>query len=1025
MRLPEISIERPVLATMLNLALVLFGAIAYTRLSIREFPDVDPPIISVQTGLPGANPRVVESAITDVLEEELSTVEGLRTLTSTSAEQSSNITLEFVLGRDVESAAQDVRDKVSRVRGRLPREVTEPVIAKQDADAQPFYWLALSGTNYDLLTLSDIADRLVKQRLQTIPGVGQAQIFGERRFAMRVWLSPRELAARKLTVQDVEAAIRSRHVEIPAGRIESETREFSVRSLGELRTPDEFRDLVVAQQGRRLVRLGDLARVALGPRDDRSTLRYRGETAIAVGVVRQSKSNMVEVADAIRRELPGIIASLPPGVTLDPAFDQSVYVKRSIAETLNTLVLAGALVVVIIFVFLRNLRATIVPAVAIPISIIATFGVMDALGFSVNTFTLLALILAIGLVVDDAIVVLENAYRHQEELGSDPRTAARAGTNEIAFAVIATTVALVAVFTPLAFLQGTTGRLFNEFGIALAAAVTLSSLVALTLTPMLCSRILKVPASHGPLFRRFEAGFEWIATRYAATLGRAIRHRGMVLLGAGATLGLAVVAFLALDREFVPPEDRGWFLTSTIAPQGSTLEFTDDYQRQVEAIIGGLPEVEKYFSVVGFGGDVTNGIVFANLKDWSARRRTTQEVVSAAFPSLMGLTGVQAFAFAPSPIGGFQAPVQFVVQHADAEALIASMGPFLARARQVPGLVNLDIDLKVTKPELTIDYARDRMEDLGVSVQDVGSTLETMLGGRRVGTFTRGSKLYDIVVQTSPEERATPSDMSNLYLRGSSGQLVSLDAVAGVREGIGPSALLHYNRQRAYTLSASLLPGFTLGSALDSLEAAAREVLPVGATTALAGESRELADSGNALYFAFLLALVVVYMVLAAQFESLIHPMTVLMAVPLAVTGALVTLRVAGSTLNLYSQIGLILLIGLASKNSILLVEYANQLRTRGMALAEAVLEAGRIRLRPILMTAVSTVFGALPIALGIAAGSESRQPLGYVIVGGVMVSTILTLYLVPVVYLLAEELRERVRGVRTQDVALPKGEIA
>ncbi len=1011
MFLSDTSIRRPVLASMLSTAIVVFGYLAYTRLTVREFPDIDPPIVSVSTSLPGANPRVVERAVTEILEEELSTIEGLRTLTSSSAEQFSNITLEFRLGRDVEEAAQDVRDKVSRVRGRLPREVNEPVIAKQDADAQPFYWIALSGAGYSMLQLSDVADRVVKSRLQTLPGVGRAQVFGERRYSMRIWLGAPALAARGLTVADVESAVRSRNVEIPAGRIESEQREFTVRSLGELDTPEGFRQIVVATRDGNPVRLDDLARVELGPREERSTLRFKGATALGVGVIRQSKANLVDVADAITAELPRIQEVLPPGVELTTAFDQSVYVKRTIEETINTLILAGVLVIIIIFVFLRNLRATIIPGLAIPVSVIGAFGIMYALDFSINNLTLLALILAIGLVVDDAIIVLENAYRHQEELGSDPETAAREGTREIAFAVIATTIALVAVFSPLAFLQGSTGRLFNEFGIALAGAVILSSLVALSLTPMLCAKVLRVPARHGPLYQRLERGFRWTSERYAATLGWALRHRGLILVGGVGALAVAAGTFMALKREFVPAEDRGWFLGITQAPQGSTLEFTDRYQQEAEAILARTADIDKYFSVVGFGGNVTQGILFSDLVDWERRDRTTQDVIGEVFPQFMGIAGVQAFAFAPSPIGGFGAPVQFVVQHTDFDLLQQSIAPFQARASRIRGLVNVQVDLKVDKPELTVHYDRERMEDLGVSVQEVGATLETMLGGRRVGTFSRDAKLYDVVVQTAPEARATPRDLSRLSVRGRDGQLVRLDAVARVDEDVGPSSLLHYNRVRSYTLSASLAPGFVLGEAIDSLRAAAAEVLPPGSTTALAGESREFEDSGTALYFAFLLALLTTYMVLAAQFESLLHPLTVLLAVPLAVTGALVTLLLAGSTLNLYSQIGFVLLIGLASKNSILLVEYANQLRGRGMDIVAAALEAGRIRLRPILMTAVSTIFGALPIALGIAAGSESRQPLGYVIVGGILVATFLTLFLVPVVWVLFEEARARVRG--------------
>src|SRR5919205_177878 len=621
MKISALSIRRPVLASMLSLALVLFGVIGYTQLAVREFPDVDAPIVSVSTELPGANPQVVESAVTDILEEELSTVEGLRTLTSTSQEQFSNITLEFNLNRDVEAAAQDVRDKVARVRGRLPEDVREPVVAKQQADANPFFWLALSGANYDLLQLSDIADRLVKTRLQTLPGVGQARIFGERRFSMRVWLSASELAAHGLTVQDVESAIRSRNVEVPAGRIESSRREFSVRSLGELKTPEEFENLTVANQNGQLVKLRDVAKVELGAQDERSILRYKGVPAVAIGVVRQSKANLVDVADAIRAELPVIQRELPPGVNIYTAFDQSVYVKRSIREAQETLVIAAGLVVLIIFVFLRNLRATVIPGLAIPTSIIATFGVMYFLKYSINNLTLLALTLAIGIVVDDAIIVLENAYRHQEELGEEPNTAATNGTREIAFAVIATTISLVAVFTPLAFLQGSTGRLFNEFGIAVAGAVLVSGFVALTLTPMLSAKILRVPPSHGRLYRALEGGFDALSSGYARVLKRAVAGRWITVGVAALTVVGAVLVFRSLKREFVPPEDRGFFFNVIIAPEGSTLAYTDSYQRQVEAILAKTPDVDDYFSVVNFSGQVNSGIVFVGLKDWSERKR--------------------------------------------------------------------------------------------------------------------------------------------------------------------------------------------------------------------------------------------------------------------------------------------------------------------------------------------------------------------------------------------------------------------
>jgi multidrug efflux pump len=1016
MKISDLSIRRPVLASMLSLALVLFGVIGYTQLAVREFPDVDAPIVSVSTVLPGANPQVVESAVTDILEEELSTVEGLRTLTSSSGEGVSNITLEFNLERGVETAAQDTRDKVARIRERLPEDVEEPVVAKQDADAQPFFWLALSGGNYDLLQLSDIGDRLVKSRLQTLPGVGQARIFGERRFSMRVWLSASELSARGLTVQDVQQAIRTRNVEVPAGRIESARREFTVRSLGELKTPEEFGNLVVSNTDGILVKLKDLGRVELGPEDERSALRFKGTPAVAIGVIRQSKSNIISVADAIREELPLIQASLPPGVALNPAFDQSIFVKRSIKEAEETLLIAAALVVIIIFLFLRNLRATIIPGLAIPTSIVAAFAIMYFMGFSINNFTLLALTLAIGIVVDDAIIVLENAYRHQEELGESPEEAAINGTREIGFAVLSTTIALVAVFTPLAFLKGSTGRLFNEFGVAVAGSVIISGFVALTLTPMLCAKILRVPPRHGTLYRMLENGFNRLASGYARTLALALTHRLIVVGVAAVVMVSAVLVFRTLKREFVPPEDRGWFFSFIIAPEGSSLAYTDEYQRRAEAIQAKTKGINSYFSVVNIGDGVSRGIIFTNLDDWSDRDRSVQEIVNEVQAQYFGIPGVFAFANNP-PAFGWGSPVNFVIQHSDFELLAKGNDTLLARARQIPGLVNVDSDLRVNKPQLTVGFDRDRAEDLGVSVADVATTLQVLLGGSQTGTFTRANKQYEVIVQLDPRARATPSDMTGLYVRGRNNELVKLEALATVQEGVGPRELNHFQRVRSATITAGLAPSFTLGEALDSLSSIAKEVLPKGSSTALAGESRELEESGTALYFAFLLALVVVFMVLASQFESLVHPFTVLLAVPLAVTGALLTLKLAGSTLNVYSQIGMILLIGLVTKNSILLVEYINQLKERGLDTMAAAQEAGRIRLRPILMTSVATVAGALPIALGLGAGSLSRRPLGYAIVGGLIFSTLLTLYVVPAVYVIFDGLFQR-RRVRAQSAS-------
>jgi multidrug efflux pump len=1040
MKLSETAIRRPVLASMLSVALVLFGIIGYTRLSVRELPDIDPPVISVTTVLPGANAQVVETAVTDVLEEELSTIQGIRTLSSSSAEQTSNITLEFTLDRPVDVAAQDVRDKVSRVRGRLPVDVLEPVIAKQSADAQPFFWLALSSDNYDLMQLSDVADRLVKARLQSLPGVGSAQIFGERRYSMRVWVEPQALSARGLTVQDVENAIVSRSVEIPAGRIESTRREFSVRSLGELKTPQEFGEMVVASQGTQLIKLKDVARVELGPEDDRSIFRWRGTPSVAIGVVRQSKANLLNVARSIRAELPAIQQTLPLGVKLESAFDGSVFVTHSIDDARLTLLIAAILVVLIIFVFLRNVRATIIPGLAIPASIIATFAIMYFLGFSINNFTLLALTIAIGIVVDDAIIVLENAFRHQEELHEQPEEAAVRGTNEIGFAVIATTIALVAVFSPLAFLTGTAGRLLSEFGIAVAGAVVISGFVALTLTPMLCAKILQMQDQHGTAFQLFERGFNALAERYAQLLRRAVDNRGAVLVGTIAVVAVSVFAFLIfpptrLQNELIPEDDRGFFLVVVRGPEGASLPYTDGYVRQVEQIVGHTPGVRGYFTIVGgFAGGVNSAFIGVIMEDWG-KRASVKQTIGGLFPQLMGISGVLAFPYAPGAIG-FAQPIQYVVQSPDFAKLTDIMGPFVGRVSQIKGLANVQTDLFVNKPELRVTFDRDRAEDLGVSVRDVASALQTFLGGRRVSTFTRNDKLYYVMAQLDPKDRATPSDMRGIYLRGKGGQLVQLDALANVQEGVGARQINHFNRIPSFTLSASLMPGLAQGEALDSIDAVARQVLPPGTTTALAGESREYKESGSAIYFAFVIALIVVFMVLASQFESLVHPLTVLLAVPLAVTGALATLKVvavltptfigrllnfSGATMNLYSQIGMILLIGLVSKNSILLVEYTNQLREKGLDTVAAVLEAGRIRFRPILMTSVATIMGALPVAIGVGAGSDSRKPLGYAIVGGVFFSTALTLFVVPVAYVVLASLLERARTRREVVVPLPK----
>ena len=795
MRFAETFIRRPVLSSMVSLALVLVGVIGYTRLPVREFPDADPPIVSVTVVLPGASPQVIESSVTDVLEEELSSVEGLRTMTSASQEQLSLITLEFTLDRQIEDAAQDVRDKVSRVRGLLPDDVEEPVVAKEDADAFPIMFLALTSNSYSLMELSDIADREVKPRLQTIPGVAGAPIYGERRFAMRVWLSPRELAARGLTVHDVEQAIQTRSVEIPAGRIESDRREFSVRYLGEMRTPAEFANLTVSSSGGQLVKLGDVARVEPGPEDERTVVRYSRQPGVFVGVVRQSKANVVEVAEAALAELPAVQRALPAGVQLSMAYDGSTFVRRSIQEARETLLITAGIVIAIIFLFLRTVRATAIPAVAIPVSIVATFAALAALGYSVNSLTLLGLILAIGIVVDDAIIVMENAYRHQEELGKDPQTAAIDGTREITTAVIATTIALLAVFSPLLFLTGATGRLFTEFGVAVGGAVLVSGVVALTLTPMLSAKILRVTHRESRFHHIVGTALDAITTLYGRTLGRAVKHPFLVIGGGAGLTTAAVALFFALEREFVPPDDRGFFFTFVVAPEGATVEYTDGYVRQLEEIIHRTADVRSSFAVVGFGGPPSGGIVGPILEDWDERDRSAQDIIAEVQPQFyFGVPGVFAFAVNPPAFGGFNPPVQFVVQNRDFDALVRGMDALTARASGIPGLLNVDTDLRVTKPELVVTLDRDRAEDLGVPARDVATTLQTLLGGRDVSRFTSDNKLYDVILRLDPGERATPSDISGLDVRGRDGNLVALDAVTRVEERVGPRQLNHHNR---------------------------------------------------------------------------------------------------------------------------------------------------------------------------------------------------------------------------------------
>jgi multidrug efflux pump len=1025
MKLSEVSIQRPVLATVMSLTILLFGAISFTFLPVREYPDIDSPVVSVTTFYRGANPQVVETEVTDVLEEQLSTIEGVKVLTSSSQEEVSNITIEFNLKRDIDKAANDVRDRVSRVRGELPPNVDEPVIAKQDVNAQPIIWLALYGANHTTLELSDIAYNVFSERLQRLQGVGAVQIGGNRKYAMRIWLDPKRMASYELTVSDIESALRGQNVEIPSGRIEGRDREFSVHTQGDLAKPEEFSNIVLASRSGRIIHLSDVAEVKVGAEDDRNIARYNLQPAVGLGIVKQQKASTVDVAHAVRRALPELRELLPAGMKLEVAYDSSTFIDNSIQEVVFSLLVAVLLVFVVIFVFLGSLRATMIPAVAIPVSIIGTFTVTYALGFSLNILTLLALVLAIGLVVDDAIVMLENVHRHME-MGKSRMRAAFDGAQEIGFAILATTIVLVAVFVPVAFLTGRVGRLFNEFGIAVAVSVLISGFVALTLTPMLCSRILSAhggghedePGKEGEKAQRlgwFDRLFKHVSNTYERSVRYAVSHRVLTLSLTAVAVAAIAVLYTILPRELVPPEDQGWIFTVVRAPEGATLDYTDRYTQMVEQIYHQLPATDRMFTAIGLFGPVTDGFMFVGLKP-AHQRPPVQLLSQMLFPRLMAIPGVLAFAFPPPGLGGsFGGAVQYVLQADSYSQLATSIGAMMPELQKLGYLVNIDTDLKLNKPQLEISIDRERAASLGVSVDEIGSTLQTLLGGERVTRFKRGNHQYEVMLQVPVADRDNPASIAGLYVRGSSG-LVQLASVTRVNEDVAPRELNHFNRLRSATISASLVPGVTLGKALDDIHAIARRTLPSGVHTDLAGESREFVESSGGLNFLFVVALVFMFLVLAAQFESFVHPLTILLSVPLAVFGALVALFVFRMSINIYSQIGLIMLIGLVTKNGILIVEFANQRRARGLSAVEAVVSAATIRLRPILMTTLATIFGILPIAVGLGAGSESRKPLGMAVVGGMVFSTALTLIVIPVVYtLLARLAGERKRAVEPE----------
>ncbi len=1001
MQLAEISIRRPVLAVVMSLLILLIGAVSFDRLSVREYPKIDEPTVTVSVKYPGASAEVIESQVSKPLEDSIAGIDAVDVITSISRAEQSQITVRFRLEKDADTAAAEVRDRTSRVRNRLPQAIEEPVIAKVEADAFPVIWLAFSSDTLDALQINDLINRIVKPRLQTVTGVADVRIYGERKYAMRVWLEPERLAAYKLAPQDVEDAIRRSNLELPAGRIESNQREFTVTSQTDLTRAGQFGDIVIKLVNGFPVKIRDVARVQEGAADERSAVRLGGQNAISAGVIRQATANPLELSKGVREMMPRLEADLPPGITISVANDNSVFIDRSIKSVFKTIVEAVILVALVIFVFLRTFRASIIPIITIPVSLVGTFAMMALAGFTINTLTLLALVLAIGLVVDDAIVVLENIYRHIEE-GLDPFSAAIKGAKEIGFAVIAMTATLAAVFAPLAFTPGRTGKLFTEFALALAGSVIVSGFVALTLSPMMSSKLLRHNPNPGWFDRTMERLLTQLSTGYEKFLRWVlVKARWLVLLimvGSGAAIA---IIYPGMKQELAPLEDRGVLLATVTAPDGSTLEYTDRYAKVLERMGEKYPEFDRIFANIG-NPTVAQGSVIYRAVDWEDRKRTTLEISRELAPKFSGLPGVTAFPITPPSLGqGFrERPVNFVILTSDSyQNLNAVTRQMLDEIAKNPGILSPDVDLRLNKPELRIDVDRDKSAELGVSVDAVAKALETMLGGRVVTRYKRDAEQYDVIVQTLASGRNTPDDIDNIYIRGRNDAMIPLSALVKVRESVSPRELNHFGQRRSVSITANLAPDYSLGEALKFLDATAAKVLKPGYSTELNGTSREFKNSQGALVIVFVLALFFIFLVLAAQFESFIDPFVIMLSVPLSMIGAMLALQWTGGSLNVYSQIGLITLVGLITKHGILIVEFTNQLREEGMAMRDALIKASGQRLRPILMTTGAMVLGALPLALAKGAGAESRTQIGWVIVGGMSLGTLLTIFVVPTMY--------------------------
>lgn len=1004
MSISSTSIDRPVLAIVMSVVIVLFGVIGYRYLSVREYPSVDPPIITVSGGYTGASADVIQSQVTEPLEEAINGIAGIRNLTSTSRDGRAFITVEFDLEADLETAANDVRDKVSSAQGRLPRDMDPPTVTKANADSQPIMMVYLSSSKRSLLELTDYAVNVLKERIQTIPGVSEVRIFGERRYSMRLWLDPVKLTALRVSPSEVQQALTRENVELPSGSVQGQNTQLTLRTMGRLSSEQDFNNLILRRDSTSLIRLSDVGRAELYPENDQTLFRVNGQPQVGVAVIPQPGSNQIEIADAFGKRTEQLRTDLPKDLKITPGFDNSQFVRKSLNEVKHTIFEAFVLVVVIIFLFLRDWRSTIIPMVAIPVSLVGIFFVMYLLNFSVNVLTTLAIVLAIGLVVDDAIVVLENIYS-RIEAGESPMEAAHKGSNEIFFAVVSTTVVLAAVFLPVVFLSGITGRLFREFGIVVAGSVLISAFVSLTLTPMMSSRLLKRQETHNWFYRKTEPFFERLTNGYKSSLEAFLQRRGWAWLMVAATIAGIAFFIKAIPSELAPIEDRSRVNISATAPEGSSFEFMDAYMSQMQqaAMDSAQGAMSSVFAVTspGSGSGPNSGIARVLLIDPDQREVTQQQLTDKLSGMVKQFSAARASVSQDQSIGGGGGglPVQFVVQNQDFEKLRQIVPKFLAAAQADPTFQFADVNLKFNKPELRVIIDREKAQSLGVSVQDISQTLQAGLSGQRYGYFLRNGKQYQIIGQVAREDRNQPLDVRLLSVKSSRGEQVQLDNVVRLVESSTPPQLYRFNRYNAATFSASLAKGQTVGDGIAAMQAIADELLDDTYSTELAGTSRDFQESSSSLFFAFGLALLLIYLTLAAQFESFKDPAIIMVTVPLALAGALLSLWYFNQTLNIFSQIGVIMLIGLVTKNGILIVEFANQRAEQGLHYMEALVEAAATRFRPILMTSLCAILGIMPIALATGAGALSRRAMGIGVVGGLVFATGLTLYIVPVMY--------------------------